>query len=100
MKTTVDLPDKLVRQIKLRAVRNGQKLKDAIAELLRKGLAAGAQPQAPAARPVIKTHPQTGLPYFEGSPDAPAQHMMIAEILAADEQALLEQDLERLGVSR
>src|SRR5437868_2341669 len=40
MKTTLDLPDLLVKQVKLRAVRDGQKLKDAVADLLRKGLAA------------------------------------------------------------
>ncbi len=40
MKTTLDLPDALVKQVKLRAVREGQKLKDAVADLLRKGLAA------------------------------------------------------------
>jgi plasmid stability protein len=38
MKTTLDLPDDLVKQIKLRAVNDGMKLKDAMADLLRKGL--------------------------------------------------------------
>ena len=40
MKTTVDLPDDLVRDIKLRAVMDGRKLKDAMADVLREGLAA------------------------------------------------------------
>ena len=39
MKTTIELPDGLVREIKLRALNKRQKLKDAVAELLRiKGL--------------------------------------------------------------
>ena len=38
MKTTLDLPDDLVKEIKLRAVHEGKKLKDAMAELLRRGL--------------------------------------------------------------
>ena len=38
MKTTLDLPGDLVREIKLRTVHQGSKLKDTIAELLRKGL--------------------------------------------------------------
>ena len=42
MKTTLDLPDALVKEIKLRAVHEGKKLKDAMADLLRKGLAAGS----------------------------------------------------------
>ncbi|MCI0358752.1 MAG: hypothetical protein L0211_09745 [Planctomycetaceae bacterium] len=101
MKTTVDLPDNLLRQIKLRAVRNGQKLKEAFVELLRKGLAAPSQPRhSSAGRPVIKTDTETGLPYFEGAPDAPARHMTVAELLALEQQTQLEEDLERLGVSR
>lgn len=42
MKSTFELPDDLVREIKLKAVHEGRKLKDAMAELLRAGLAAGA----------------------------------------------------------
>src|SRR5882724_7863117 len=42
MKTTLELPDELVKEIKLRAVHEGKKLKDVVADLLRKGLAAGA----------------------------------------------------------
>jgi hypothetical protein len=38
MKTTLDLPDELMREIKIRAARENRKLKDAIAELLRRGL--------------------------------------------------------------
>lgn len=41
MKTTLDLPDELMREVKIRAVHEHKKLKDAIAELIRKGMAAG-----------------------------------------------------------
>jgi plasmid stability protein len=37
---TIELPDDLVRAVKLRAVREDRKLKDMVAELLRRGLAA------------------------------------------------------------
>ena len=40
MKTTIDLPDELVKELKLRAIHEGKKLKDAVAELLRRGLSA------------------------------------------------------------
>jgi plasmid stability protein len=51
MKTTLDLPDELVREIKVKAAREGRKLKDAVADLLRAGLAAGkAKATARAAR--------------------------------------------------
>jgi plasmid stability protein len=38
MKTTLELPDDLLRAIKIRAVRDNRKLKDAVADLLRRGL--------------------------------------------------------------
>jgi len=41
MKTTIQLPDELIKEVKLRAIHEGQKLQDAIADLLRKGLSAG-----------------------------------------------------------
>jgi plasmid stability protein len=40
MKTTLDLPDDLMRAVKIRAVHERKKLKDAIAEFIRKGMAA------------------------------------------------------------
>lgn len=39
MKTTLDLPDDLVRAVKTRAVEENRKLKDVIADLLKRGLA-------------------------------------------------------------
>ena len=44
MKTTLDLPNALVRAMKLRAVHEGRKLKDVAAETIRRGL---AQPEPP-----------------------------------------------------
>jgi hypothetical protein len=42
MKTTIELPDELVKEIKLLAIHEGKKLKDAVADLLREGLAAAS----------------------------------------------------------
>ncbi|HKH45634.1 MAG TPA: antitoxin [Thermoanaerobaculia bacterium] len=39
MKTTLDLPEDLVREVKIRAVQENRKLKDTVADLLRRGLA-------------------------------------------------------------
>ncbi len=49
MKTTLDLPDDLMQQVKIRAVHEQKKLKDAIAEFIRKGMAAskGRAPKIP-----------------------------------------------------
>lgn len=45
MKTTLDLPDELMRTVKIRAVREDRKLKDMVAILLRRGL--GERPEEP-----------------------------------------------------
>ena len=43
MKTTIELPDDLMMRVKLRAVREHKKLKDAIAEYLERGMKAPAK---------------------------------------------------------
>ena len=48
MKTTLDLPDDLMRAIKIRAVNENRKLKDAIADLLKRGLSREPRVQAKA----------------------------------------------------
>ena len=45
MKTTLDLPDELVRRVKMRAIQSDRKLKDMVATLLDAGLR--AEPTAP-----------------------------------------------------
>jgi len=44
MKTTLDLPDDLMQDIKIRAVKEKRKLKDAMADLLRRGLSQKTEP--------------------------------------------------------
>lgn len=52
VKTTLDIPDELMREVKIRAVHEQKKLKDTIAELLRKGIAAGKVRRAKFPQPV------------------------------------------------
>jgi len=52
MKTTLDLPDELMRAVKIRAVNEHKKLKDAIAEFIRRGMAAGKVRRAKVPKPV------------------------------------------------
>ena len=47
MKTTLELPDDLMRRIKLRAVHRNRRLKDEIAQLLEAGIAHAPAPEAP-----------------------------------------------------
>jgi hypothetical protein len=60
MKTTLDIPDELMRRVKMRAVQRNQKLKDTVAQLLEAGVAA-TPGEARAARPPkpvrLKKHP-------------------------------------------
>ena len=51
MKTTLELPDDLMRRIKLRAVHRNRKLKDEIAQLLEAGMASAPAPEAPSRPP-------------------------------------------------
>tara|TARA_R110002049_G_scaffold228741_1_gene400918 strand:- start:35 stop:316 length:282 start_codon:yes stop_codon:yes gene_type:complete len=87
VKTTIDLPSDLVQQLKLHAVHEGRKMKDIVATFIAEGLAAKA----------AAATPQKGsieLPLFPCGPDAPAQHMTIDEILAAEQAILTQQDVE------
>lgn len=82
MKTTLDLPDELMRSVKIRAVRENRKLKDMIAELLRRGLA-----QEPGDREVVRERVQ--LPLIQSAhPARPGEEMTpdrVAEVLLEDE---------------
>ena len=91
MKTTLDLPNDLVREIRLRAVNEGKKLKDVVADLIRRGLGRDDDARA--------TPPQKGhidVPLFPTSADAPVSHMTIGEITAAEQQSLFGEDVGRL----
>jgi hypothetical protein len=50
MKTTLEVPDELMRRVKMRAIQRNQKLKDAVAQLLEAGMAA-LPAKAPPRRP-------------------------------------------------
>jgi plasmid stability protein len=91
MKTTIDLPDALVKQVKLRALHEGRKLKDAVADLLRKGLAAGGSTNAVSGEPLITTDKKTGLPVIQCRTAASPQEELTPERLA---DLLLAQEVE------
>ena len=98
MKTTLDLPDDLVREVKYRAVRDGKKLRETVAELLRSGLAAGPA-QTRTVRPIVGSDPQTGLPLFESPPGAAITSMSADDIYALIHATQEEEDLARFGLS-
>lgn len=92
MKTTLDLPDDLVKQLKLRAVHEGRKLKDTVAATLRAGLAARKARPARAGgrgRVIVRKDRKTGLPVIQCRRAAPRGQELtpdqVAEILVAQE---------------
>lgn len=86
MKTTLELPDELMRTIKLRAVREDRKLKDLVAELLEVGLASSADEATRAPRRVQ-------FPILRGGHAANPGEEMTPERIA---DLLLEQEVEWL----
>ena len=91
MKTTFDLPDGLLKQVKLRALHDGRKLKDAVAQLLRKGLAAARETEHDPGDPPIANDTRTGLPVIQCKKAAASGEEVTAE-RAAD--ILLAQEVE------
>lgn len=91
MKTTLDLPDDLVQELKLRSVYERRKMKDVAADALRRGMMAGDS--SPPRRKSIK------LPLFESGPDAPASNMTAEELIALEQKIIEEEDLKRAGLS-
>lgn len=100
MKTTLDLPDELVRQVKLRAVVQGRTVKDLVAEFLRLGL--GIVPLGRAGKPPVSSMVQvgeTGLPTVRCRPHAPATRMSVAELLKLERETQAREDLKHAGIS-
>ena len=91
MKTTLDLPDGLVKQVKLRALQDGRKLKDAVADLLRKGLAAATNTEPDVVAAVVTRDKQTGLPLIQCQQAASWQEELTPERVA---DILLTQEMD------
>ncbi len=89
MKTTLDLPDALVKQVKLRALQEGRKLKDEVADLLRRGLASLANSHPEAGATLVTQDNDTGLPLIEckhaPSPQEQLTPQRVADILLNQE---------------
>lgn len=92
MKTTLDLPDDLVQELKLRSVHERRKLKDVAAAALRRGLTMDEKPPQPRKKSIK-------LPFFECGPDAPAVKMTAEELIALEQKTIEEEDLKRAGLT-
>lgn len=84
MKTTIDLPDELMRAVKVRAAQEGRRLKTVMADLVERGLAtepaAAANPRARVVLPLVQnTH--------EARPDEEMTPERVAAVLEREEAA-------------
>jgi hypothetical protein len=81
MRTTIDLPDDLIRQVKARAALDGLRLKDLITRFVEQGLKQGSLPPGARAK-------RSELPVIRGATGHPVPSLTNAEIdrlLDADE---------------
>ncbi len=98
MKTTIDLPDELIREVKLRAVTQRHTVKDLVAEFLRQGLgmAPSAPSQPPPANSLVEIGPK-GLPVINCQAKARAKRISSKTLLQLEQAAQLEEDLKHAG---
>lgn len=94
MKMTLDLPNDLVRELKLRAVHGSRKLKDTAAALP----AAGIEADAAMSKSASPRKGAIKLPLFRSSKDAPARQLTAAQLIALEKETQTCEDLERLGL--
>ena len=95
MKTTLDLPEPLVREMKLRAVQEGRKLKDVAAEVFQRGLRTPSQQTKH--RPLRQTLDAPIFVCEEARASAP--QMTVKQLLHLERQAQTEEDLQRVARS-
>ncbi len=97
MKMTIDLPDDLVRDVKLRAVHERLPVKRLVADFLRQSLRRDIQKTEPAvSERVIIT--EIGLPLFRCQPDSTATRMTAEEVIALEQSIIEGEDLRRVGI--
>ena len=92
MRTTIDIPEDLLRQAKSTAALRGLKLKDLVTSYIEHGLN-GATVQLDSELPVKLGHPLP-LPKFLPMTDRPIRSFTNAEI----DEIFLEQDWEKFGL--
>lgn len=87
MKITLDLPEHLVRSLKLRALNEGRRMKDVAAEVFRKGLNVSATKAK-----AVGERGKLLLPLFPTKANAPAKRMSAEQLLELEQQALHQGD--------
>jgi len=99
VKTTIDLPDTLVRLARQRALHEGRPFKDLIADFIRQGLSdVVAQPTR---RPgSVLELAADGLPLFRRNPAVAPRLPSLQQLLELEQETLAEEDQARAGFPR
>lgn len=100
MKTTLDLPDELIRAAKLRTVAQGRTLRDLVPTFFVRGWAWRRQGHQRSRRqtPWSKLGP-SGLPVIRCRPGAPATQMSAQDLLRLEQLTQTEEDMRHAGLS-
>jgi len=97
MKTTLDLPDHLMQQVKHRALQQGRPIKALVADYIRQGL------HGPAALPLTTNSgvlevDDEGLPLYRPDPQRKRHSIDLATALRLEQDALNQEDRQRAGL--
>jgi hypothetical protein len=88
MKTTLELPESLVEEVRVRASREGQELEETLVGLVKKGLEVTGLP-SPRLEPSVVTRSSLGFPLIAGGRPAKASEELtpkrVADLLLAQE---------------
>jgi hypothetical protein len=97
MKTTLDLPDHLMLQVKQRALQQGRPIKELVADYIRQGLHGPATLSRAAKREVLEVDAE-GLPLFRPDPRLSRHPMDVATALRLEQDTLMQEDRQRAGL--
>ncbi len=97
MKTTLDLPDHLMRQVKQRALQQGRPIKELVADYIRQGLHGHDALPLTAKREVLEVDAE-GLPLFRPDPQLKRVPINLAKALRLEQDALIQEDRQRAGL--
>lgn len=97
MKTTLDLPDHLMRQVKQRALQQGRPIKALVADYIRQGLHGPAALPPAAKREVLEVDAE-GLPLFRPDPQLKRHPIDVTTALRLEQDTLMQEDRQRVGL--
>lgn len=98
MKTTLDLPDDLMREVKIRAATQGKKLKDVVTEVIRIGLRIQVPADLVTDSAALIHYSSEGFPYIKCKPSV-SPPVPFEELQRLIDESQLEEDLQRAGIT-